>query len=109
MRGTNSLKNTDLAFGATTMKRKEDESKIAYHIRSTKKELKQGFYDIDIMKGESAKQSPRHEFGASSIGLQVIRHYVWIILKLSALYLAHYTSRLIKLLRFNKPHAGDNF
>jgi hypothetical protein len=64
-----------------------DKSKIDHHFTATVAELKKGFLDTDIVERNVANP-PRDEFGGNNIGLQFLRRYLWLVLKLAGLYIA---------------------
>jgi len=66
---------------------REDKPGIDCHIATTKAELKKGIFNTDIIERHIANP-PRDEFIGSNAGLQILRRYLWLILKLSVLYIA---------------------
>jgi hypothetical protein len=70
------------------------ESRIDYHIRNTKKELKLETITAPYLNSEKTQQQPHHssEFAFNSPQIPVVRRYMWLGMKLVALYLTKWFS-----------------
>jgi hypothetical protein len=77
--------------------RREGESRIDYNIRITRNSLKpEVFYSMRTI--EEKRIDSINEFGSSPMG-PIVRLYLWLVLKLSALYLAKAYIWLVRLIK----------
>ncbi len=70
------------------MEQKENESKINCLIRITKNELSRDKFNNDLERKAATMPFPVNEFAFNSLGIQLLRRYLWLVTKLSALYVA---------------------
>jgi hypothetical protein len=78
-------------------KKESSESRIDYHIRNTKKALKLETITAPYLNDKKTQQQfhQSSEFGFNSPQIPVIRRYIWLGAKLTALYLTKWFSWLV--------------
>lgn len=70
------------------------ESRLDHHIRNTKASFSREAFFAQCASANAPKHYSGYEFGFSNPGIRVVRHYIWLAIKLMALYLAKWCNWL---------------